>query len=116
MDHKSQPVHHRKAGVDLLFIFLVSFLSVTYFLRENPEHFLVFDDSYITLRFAANFFKYRGITYDGTTFLSGATSPLHIICIALLGLFMEMEEASLATGVIFFILSSFLVYLWTLSL
>ena len=116
MDHKSLSVYHRKVALELLFIFLVSFLSVTYFLRSNPEHLQVFDDSYITLRFAVNFFKYNGITYDGSTFLSGATSPLHIVCIALLGLLMKMEEASLAIGIIFFVLSSFLVYLWILAL
>ena len=116
MKQKSQPIHLRKAAVDLLLIFLLSFLAITYFLRHNPEHLLIFDDSYITLRFAANFFKYRGITYDGSTFLSGATSPLHIIFIALLGLFMEMEEASLVIGVLFFFFSSLLVYLWTFAL
>jgi len=87
-----------------------------YFLRSNPSHLLVFDDSYITLKFASNVFKYGGITYDGTSFLTGATSPLHIISVALLGLFFRMETASLAVGIIFFTFSSLLVYAWALHM
>ena len=49
-------------------------------------------------------------------YLTGATSPLHIILIALLGLFLRMEVASLTVGVVFFIFSSVLVYLWTLRI
>ncbi len=116
MEQQSQSVPLPKVAADLSLILLASFLSLAYFLRSNPGHLLVFDDSYITLRFAENFFRYNGITYDGSSFFSGATSPLHIVCIALLGLFMKMEEASLAIGVIFFVLSSFVVYLWTLAL
>ena len=116
MDHKSQPAHLRKTSLDLFIILLTSLASIAYFLRSNPERLLVFDDSYITLRFAENFLRYKCITYDGSAFLSGATSPLHIVCIALLGLLMKMEEASLAIGVIFFILSSIIVYLWILAL
>ena len=116
MELQNKPVYLRGKALDLLLILLISLVSVTCFLGSNPQQLLVFDDSYITLRFAENFFTYSGITYDGSTFFSGATSPLHIICIALLGLFMKMEQASLAIGVIFFVLSSFLVYLWTLAL
>jgi hypothetical protein len=114
MQQKSQPLHLTKTALALLLILLISLLAAAYFLRSNPERLLVFDDSYITLRFAANFFTYKGITYDGSTFLSGATSPLHVFCIALLGRFMELEEASLATGIMFFLCSVVLVYLWTL--
>ncbi len=100
-------------------LFLVALLSCAmslYYLRINPDHLLVFDDSYITLKFASNFFSYGGITYDGTSYLKGATSPLHIVFIALLGLFLKIETASLVVGIIFFIFSSLLVYLWTLRI
>jgi hypothetical protein len=113
---QSKSAHLRTTALDLFLILLMCLVSITYFLRSNPELLLVFDDSYITLRFAENFFTYNGITYDGSAFLSGATSPLHIVCIALLGLFMKMEDASLTIGVIFFVLSSFVVYFWTLAL
>ena len=96
-------------------LFLISLLSCgmsLYYLSLNPDHVLVFDDSYITLKFASNFFKFGGITYDGTSYFSGATSPLHIVFIALLGLFLEIETASLVVGIAFFIFSSLLVYLW----
>ena len=100
----------------LLFIAIISCVSIYYYIQHNPEHLLVFDDSYITLKFASNLFRYGGITYDGTSLLAGATSPLHIIFIALCGLFLDLETASLAVGIIFFILSSLLVYLWTLAI
>lgn len=116
MAQKHQPLHRRTAALHLFLILLISLASVAWFLRSNPEQLLVFDDSYITLRFAENLFRYNGITYDGSSFFSGATSPLHIVSIALLGRFMEMEEASLAIGVIFFVLSCSLVYLWTRAL
>jgi len=116
MEQKRQSSHLPPTALDFSLILLMSLLSVAFFLRSNPEHLLVFDDSCITLRFAENFFKYNGITYDGTHFLSGATSPLHIVYIALLGLFIETGEAALASGIIFFLLSSFLVYIWTLAL
>ena len=116
MEQQSQSVPLPKVAADLSLILLASFLSLAYFLRSNPGHLLVFDDSYITLRFAENLFRYNGITYDGSTFLVGATSPLHIVCIAMFGLFMKMEDASITTGVLFFVLSSYLVYLWILAL
>ncbi len=112
MEHKNPPPYLRASALDLSLILIISLLAVGCFLKNNPERLLVFDDSYITLRFAENLFRYKGITYDGTHFLSGATSPLHIVCVTLLGRFMRMEEASLATGIIFFALSSFIVYLW----
>ncbi len=100
-------------------LFLVALLSCAmslYYLRINPDHLLVFDDSYITLKFASNFFKYKGITYDGISYLTGATSPLHIVFVALVGLFFKLETASLLVGITFFVFSSLLVYLWTLRI
>jgi hypothetical protein len=84
-----------------------------YYLRSNPDHLLIFDDSYITLRFASNFLRYKAITYDGSTYLTGATSPLHIILVALFSLFLRPETASLVVGIVFFTLSSLFAYLWT---
>jgi hypothetical protein len=100
----------------LLFIATLTCASIYSYLKHNPENLLVFDDSYITLKFASNFVRYGNITYDGNSFFAGATSPLHIIFIVLCGLFLDIESASLAVGSIFFILSSLLVYLWTLAL
>ena len=99
-----------------LLILLLSCGMSIYYLRLNPDHLLVFDDSYITLRFASNLFKYRGITYDGVSCLAGATSPLHIIFVALAGFFLKLETASLVVGIVFFVFSSILVYLWTLRI
>ncbi|KPJ58762.1 MAG: hypothetical protein AMJ42_02665 [Deltaproteobacteria bacterium DG_8] len=105
-----------KALFPLFLISLLSCVMSLYCLRFNPDHLLVFDDSYITLKFASNFFKFRGITYDGTSYLTGATSPLHIVFIALVGLFSKLETASLVVGIVFFTFSSLLVYLWTLKI
>jgi hypothetical protein len=100
----------------MLLITITASASIYIYLRHNPGHLLVFDDSYITLQFASNFFKYGSITYDGSSFFEGATSPFHIIFIAICSLFLKIETASLAAGSIFFIASSFLSYLWTLAL
>ena len=100
----------------LFLIALLSCMTCLCYMRHNPDHVLVFDDSYITLKFAANFFKYNGITYDGASYLTGATSPLHIVLVALVGLFFKLETASLLVGIIFFVFSSLLVYLWTLKI
>ena len=105
-----------KALLPLFFIVILSVGMSTYYLRLNPDHILIYDDSYITLKFASNFFKYKGISYDGTSYFFGATSPLHIVCIALLGLFFKIETASLFVGIIFFSLSSILAYLWVLRI
>jgi hypothetical protein len=113
---KSMAVNRATSLFAMLTIIIIAWVSIHYYLKYNPGRLLVFDDSYITLTFASNFFKYGGITYDGTAFLSGATSPLHIIFIALIGLLLKIETASLVVGSIFFILSSLLVYLWTLAI
>jgi len=97
-------------------ILILSSVTSLSFLVHNPMHYLIFDDSYITLKFASNFFRYHGITFDGTHYLVGATSPLHIIFVALLGLFFKMETASLVVGIVFFVFSSTLVYLWTFKI
>ncbi len=115
-EKKSMPGGRVTTIFAFLFIAIISWGSVHYYLKHNPEHLLVFDDSYITLKFASNFFRYGNITYDGNSFFAGATSPLHIIFIALCSLFLDIETASLAVGIIFFILASLLVYWWTLSI
>ncbi len=107
---------HLKMLLPLFLIELLSCMTCLCYMRHNPDHLLVFDDSYITLKFASNFFKYNGITYDGISYLTGATSPLHIILVALVGLFFKLETASLLVGIIFFVFSSLIVYLWTLTI
>lgn len=108
--------NHITILISLCFIAILACTSALSFLSHNPEQLLVFDDSYITLKFAANFFKYNGITYDGNSYLTGATSPLHIVLVALAGLLFKLETASLFVSIVFFILSSLLVYLWTLQI
>jgi len=116
MVQKERVWSYLKASFPLIIISLISCGMSIYYLRLNPDHLLGFDDSYITLRFASNLFKYRGITYDGVSYLAGATSPLHIIFVALAGLFLTLETASLVIGIVFFVFSSILVYLWTLRI
>ena len=117
-----EPGKEKRAGADftiglhLLLIGLVSSTACLYFLTFNPDHLLLFDDSYITLRFASNLFKYGGITYDGSLYFTGATSPLHIVLVAVLGQLLKLETAALAVGILFFTLSCLLVYLWSLRI
>ena len=103
-------------GLHLFLIALVSCTVSLYFLKLNPDHILLFDDSYITLRFASNFFRYGGITYNGSSYFVGATSPLHIVLVAVLGQLLNLETAALAVGILFFTLSCLLVYLWSLRI
>jgi hypothetical protein len=81
------------------------------YLRLNPGLFLIFDDSYITLKFAANLLELKAITFNGSDILIGATSPLHILLVALAGLWFKLELASILIGVTAFMGSSILVYL-----
>ena len=85
MVQKERAWSYLKASFPLVLISLLSCGISLYYLKLNPDHLLVFDDSYITLRFASNLFNYRGITYDGVSYLAGATSPLHVIFVALAG-------------------------------
>jgi hypothetical protein len=43
----------------------------------------IFDDSYISLHFARNLAEHGKLTFDGTNWSTGATSPLHVALIAL---------------------------------
>jgi hypothetical protein len=43
----------------------------------------IFDDSYISLHFARNLAEHGKLTFDGTNWSTGATSPLHVAIIAL---------------------------------
>ena len=51
-----------KKFLPLFPIAILSLVASLYYLSHNPEHIQIFDDSYITLKFASNFFKYGGIT------------------------------------------------------
>ncbi len=62
---------------------IVIILISLIFLKTNPNLEFVFDDSYITLQFAKNFFVKKGLTFDGIHYNLGATSPLHIFLLAL---------------------------------
>ena len=115
-EKKSVAESRLKTLAPYLLVVIVSCAMSFYYLLCNPDHLLIFDDSYITLKFAAHFFDFRGITYDGSSYLTGATSPLHIILVAILGLFLKMEIASLVIGISFFIFSSLIVYSWTFKI
>ena len=43
----------------------------------------IFDDSYISLHFARNLAEHGKLTFDGSNWSTGATSPLHVALIAL---------------------------------
>ncbi len=113
---KKKILDYLKTCCPIISISILSLGISSYLLSCNAEYIQVFDDSYISLKFAENFFRYGGITYDGTTFLTGATSPLHILFIVFAGLFVRMEAAPLVVGIVFFWLSSIMVYLFALKI
>ncbi len=106
---------HVIAGLPIFCIVVVAWGLCLAFLAANPHRLLVFDDSYITLRFASNFFKHGGITFDGQHYLAGATSPLHIALTAALGLVFDLQSASLLVGILAFCLCAVVVYVWALQ-
>lgn len=77
----------------------------TYLYSTGPFQF-PFDDSYITLEFARNFAATGRFTFDGTHPAPGATSPLHVILLALASrMGFGLEAADAALGVFFFLLA-----------
>ncbi|MCS7250364.1 MAG: glycosyltransferase family 39 protein [candidate division WOR-3 bacterium] len=95
----------------LIFLIIISLSLPLIYLSQNKELFLVYDDSYITLTFAKNFFKYKGLTFDGKYYNEGATSPLHIFLIAFLDLFFHnLPLSNILLGIFSYFLLIFLTY------
>ncbi|MBI1941568.1 MAG: hypothetical protein HYS33_08695 [Acidobacteria bacterium] len=64
------------------------------------------DDSYITLEFARNFAATGRFTFDGVHPAPGATSPLHVLLLALASrLGFGLAAADVALGILFFLLA-----------
>lgn len=99
-------------GMVFLLIVLAAGLAII-FLRVNPGGRFVYDDSYITLKFAQNLLRYGRFTFDGGPSSSGATSPLHVILIALLALiFGRVDLAAFFLGVATLAGASAFCYYW----
>jgi len=96
-----------------LFIFLILLALILPFcyLLNNKELIFVYDDSYITLTCARNFFKFKGLTFDGKYYHEGTTSPFHIFLIAFFNLFFNnLPLTNILIGIFSFYLLVFLVY------
>ncbi len=99
-------IGRRTAGPAVRFVALgIGLLAVCYyFFSTGPFQFPV-DDSYITLEFARNFAATGHFTFDGIHPAPGATSPLHVLLLALASrLGIGLEAADAALGVFFFLL------------
>lgn len=94
-----------------LFLILITFILPFFYLSKNKELILVYDDSYITLTCARNFFKFKGLTFDGKYYHEGTTSPLHIFLIAFFNLFFNnLPLTDILIGIFSFYLLVFLTY------
>ena len=80
-------------------------LAAIYYLHSTGPLQFPFDDSYITLEFARNFAATGRFTYDGVHAVAGATSPLHVLLLALASkLGFGLETADAALGILFLLL------------
>ena len=97
----------RKHGAALVLLLLVTVAAVLYFRRDAPADVFPFDDSYITLRYAHNVATHGKFAFDvdQPESGSGATSPLHVVLLALAirlaGSALTEVEASQVLGVLF---------------
>ena len=77
----------------------------------------IFDDSYISLTYARNLAETGKLSFDGESWSTGATSPLHVVIMAApIALGVEPFSASLGVGVLSHALLAAAVYLlgWAL--
>ena len=78
-------------------------LAAIYYLHSTGPLQFPFDDSYITLE--RNFAATGRFTYDGVHAVAGATSPLHVLLLALASkLGFGLEAADAALGILFLLL------------
>jgi len=99
-------VGRRISGAAVRFVALgIGLLAVCYYFFSTGPFQFPSDDSYITLEFARNFAATGHFTFDGTHPAPGATSPLHVLLLALASrLGIGLEAADAALGVLFFLL------------
>ena len=80
---------------------LIGLISALIYVTQPAVVFPIFDDSFISLTFARNLAEHGKLSFDGVTWSTGATSPLHVFAIAaLLKLGFDPINASVYVGVI----------------
>jgi hypothetical protein len=96
----------RLSGTTVRFVAAgIGLLAAFYYLFSTGPFQFPFDDSYITLEFARNFAATGGFTFDRVHAAPGATSPLHVVLLALASrLGFGLEAADAALGILFFLL------------
>lgn len=96
---------------------LVGLLAALYYVLDPQAIRPIFDDSYISLAYAQNLADSGKLSFDGQTWSSGATSPLHVfILAAVLKLGVDPFHASVFVGVASHALLSAAVYLLAWSI
>jgi len=74
----------------------------------------IFDDSYISLTYARNLAEVGKLSFDGETWSTGATSPLHVVIMAVpIALGVDPFSVSLAVGILSHVLLAVGVYVLT---
>jgi len=96
---------------------VLALISASIYLSAPRTHTPVFDDSYISATFARNLAQHAKLSFDGVTWSTGATSPLHVASMALLiKAGMDPIIAGLWVGVISHALLAVCVYLLTYAI
>ena len=86
----------------LLLSALLALATALHYVMAPEGQTPIFDDAYISLTFADNLAHHAKLSYDGVTWSTGATSPLHVsLLAAMIKAGIEPVFAGLALGVVF---------------
>jgi hypothetical protein len=83
--------HTRSAAIDLVrdwyglpLAWLIGLASALIYVTRPDVAWPIFDDSFISMTFARNLAEHGKLSFDGVSWSTGATSPLHVSIMALL--------------------------------
>jgi hypothetical protein len=80
---------------------VIGLLASLYYVKSSLEIRPIFDDSYISLTYARNLAEHGKLSFDGETWSTGATSPLHVVLMAIpIKLGVSPFHASVGGGVL----------------
>jgi len=100
------------AGLGLALAALVGLVASLVFVLAPDTNRPIFDDSYISLTYARNLAEIGKLSFDGETWSTGATSPLHVVIMAVpIALGIDPFSVSLGVGILSHALLAVGVYL-----
>jgi arabinofuranosyltransferase len=95
----------------LVFLFVVGIVAVVVRILYVMDGNLIYDDSYITYRYADNIIRGLGFVYNPGEFVLGVTTPLWVLILAVVGfLGVEVPGAAIVLGILFDVASVLLLF------